>query len=230
MRRFRHSTNSDSVSTVDISPLIDVVFLLLIFFIVTTVFVKETGVEVSKPRAASSEDLQKQAILIAVTDEGRVWHGGFDKALARDLLRRQKRIEPLLVMAIALPYPVPGEMPDQTRNHANPRQLLELGQLQLEALRVDDVVGVHAGHEWSRAQFETGVEGLHQTRLGSVYDSYTNVLGSPIVEDLRRAVGRTIVHRDHLVLLERLAPQTRDAVLQVRAGIAHGKENGNQWL
>ena len=76
MRRFRHSTASETVSTVDISPLIDVVFLLLIFFIVTTVFVKETGVEISKPRAASSEDLNKQAILIAVTSEGRVWHGG----------------------------------------------------------------------------------------------------------------------------------------------------------
>jgi biopolymer transport protein ExbD len=76
MRRFRHSVSESSVSTVDISPLIDVVFLLLIFFIVTTVFVKETGIEVSKPRAASAEDLQKQAILIAVTQEGRVWHGG----------------------------------------------------------------------------------------------------------------------------------------------------------
>ncbi|MFC7338331.1 ExbD/TolR family protein [Haloferula chungangensis] len=76
MRRFRHSTSDEAVTTVDISPLIDVVFLLLIFFIVTTVFVKETGVEISKPRAASSEDLQKQAILIAVTSEGRVWHGG----------------------------------------------------------------------------------------------------------------------------------------------------------
>lgn len=76
MRRFRHSTADQTVTTVDISPLIDVVFLLLIFFIVTTVFVKETGVEISKPRAASSEDLQKQAILIAVTDEGRVWYGG----------------------------------------------------------------------------------------------------------------------------------------------------------
>ena len=76
MKKFRHSISSDTTGTVDISPLIDVVFLLLIFFIVTTVFVKETGVEVSKPRAASSEDLQKQAILIAVTDEGRVWHAG----------------------------------------------------------------------------------------------------------------------------------------------------------
>lgn len=76
MRRYRHSTTETTASTVDISPLIDVVFLLLIFFIVTTVFVKETGVEVSKPRAASADDLQKQAILLAVTDEGRVWHGG----------------------------------------------------------------------------------------------------------------------------------------------------------
>jgi biopolymer transport protein ExbD len=76
MRRFRHSTSTENPSSIDISPLIDVVFLLLIFFIVTTVFVKETGVEVSKPRAASSEDLDRQAILIAVTAESRVWHGG----------------------------------------------------------------------------------------------------------------------------------------------------------
>lgn len=76
MRRYRHSPLESTTTTVDISPLIDVVFLLLIFFIVTTVFVKETGVEVSKPRAASAEDLQKRAILLAVTDEGRVWHGG----------------------------------------------------------------------------------------------------------------------------------------------------------
>ena len=67
---------TENSSGIDISPLIDVVFLLLIFFIVTTVFVKETGVEVSKPRAASAEDLERQAILIAVTSESRVWHGG----------------------------------------------------------------------------------------------------------------------------------------------------------
>jgi biopolymer transport protein ExbD len=76
MRRFRHSTTGEATGGVDISPLIDVVFLLLIFFIVTTVFVKETGIEVSKPRAASAEDLQKRAVLIAVTSEGRVWYGG----------------------------------------------------------------------------------------------------------------------------------------------------------
>ena len=76
MRRFRHATSIETTDKIDISPLIDVVFLLLIFFIVTTVFVRETGVEISKPRAASSQDLDQQAILIAVTHEGRVWHGG----------------------------------------------------------------------------------------------------------------------------------------------------------
>ena len=67
---------TENSTGIDISPLIDVVFLLLIFFIVTTVFVKETGVEVSKPRAASADDLDRHAILIAVTDESRVWYGG----------------------------------------------------------------------------------------------------------------------------------------------------------
>ena len=76
MRRSRRQNRLETPSSIDISPLIDVVFLLLIFFIVTTVFVRETGVEISKPRAASSEDLNKQAILIAVTSEGRVWYGG----------------------------------------------------------------------------------------------------------------------------------------------------------
>lgn len=76
MRRFRHSQSAEAPSEINISPLIDVVFLLLIFFIVTTVFIEETGIEVSKPRAASSEDLEKQAILLAVSSEGRVWQGG----------------------------------------------------------------------------------------------------------------------------------------------------------
>ena len=77
MRRARRFHGDATASSeINLSPLIDVVFLLLIFFIVTTVFVEETGVEVSKPRAASSQDLEKQAILIAVTADGRVYQGG----------------------------------------------------------------------------------------------------------------------------------------------------------
>jgi biopolymer transport protein ExbD len=61
---------------INLSPLIDMVFLLLIFFMVTTVFVEETGVEVQKPTAASAESLDKQSILIAITAEGSVVYGG----------------------------------------------------------------------------------------------------------------------------------------------------------
>ena len=76
MRRFRNFSADDSASEINISPLIDVVFILLIFFIVTTVFVEETGVDVNKPRAASAEDLEKNSILIAVTANGQVYQGG----------------------------------------------------------------------------------------------------------------------------------------------------------
>ena len=106
MRRFRHATQAAASSEINLSPLIDVVFLLLIFFIVTTVFVEETGVEVSKPRAASSEDLEKRAILLAVTSEGRVFHGGreigFDgvRAVVSALLEEDEGL-PVIVRADA---------------------------------------------------------------------------------------------------------------------------------
>lgn len=61
---------------INISPLIDIVFILLIFFIVTTVFVEETGVEVRRPKAVSAADLERHAILIAITAEGKVMHAG----------------------------------------------------------------------------------------------------------------------------------------------------------
>ena len=57
---------------IEMSPLIDCVFILLIFFIVTTVFVEETGVEVDKPQAAAASQLEKNSILIAVTESGEV--------------------------------------------------------------------------------------------------------------------------------------------------------------
>ena len=56
----------------NIAPLMDMVFILLIFFIVTTSFTRETGVDVSKPRAASAKTLAKQTILIGVTREGTI--------------------------------------------------------------------------------------------------------------------------------------------------------------
>ncbi|MEM7143676.1 MAG: biopolymer transporter ExbD [Verrucomicrobiota bacterium] len=79
MKRFRTAGGDEAEeSEIDISPLIDCVFILLIFFIVTTVFVEETGVEVDKPQAASASDLESESILIAVTAGGQVVYGGQD--------------------------------------------------------------------------------------------------------------------------------------------------------
>ena len=76
MKRRRVFSATGGTEEINISPLIDMVFILLIFFIVTTVFVEETGVEVDKPQAASSVQLEKTSILIALTDKGEVVYGG----------------------------------------------------------------------------------------------------------------------------------------------------------
>ncbi len=77
-RKFSVSDSEEGDAQIDISPLIDCVFILLIFFIVSTTFVEETGVEVDKPEAASASQLEKESILIAVTAEGKIVYGGND--------------------------------------------------------------------------------------------------------------------------------------------------------
>lgn len=59
-----------------IAPLIDCVFLLLIFFMVTTTFTKETGIKIKKPVAKKSDVILDQNMLIAVTDTGQYWYDG----------------------------------------------------------------------------------------------------------------------------------------------------------
>ncbi|MCK5534251.1 biopolymer transporter ExbD [bacterium] len=56
----------------NISPLVDMVFLLLIFFLVTTTFSRETGVEVHKPKAKTARTLSRESVLISVTKEGTI--------------------------------------------------------------------------------------------------------------------------------------------------------------
>jgi biopolymer transport protein ExbD len=103
MSRFRTFSDAEEESGIDISPLIDCVFILLIFFIVTTTFVEESGIEVDKPQAASSVQLEKNSILIAVTPEGQVVYGGRDIGIAgvQPLVKRVliKEEVPVIVQA-----------------------------------------------------------------------------------------------------------------------------------
>ena len=76
MKKTLFQDEDGNAGEINISPLIDVVFILLIFFIVTTTFVQETGVDVNKPQAISAEDLEKQSVMIAITSSGQVFYGG----------------------------------------------------------------------------------------------------------------------------------------------------------
>ena len=77
MGRFRNASSGDGGETaIDLSPMLDCVFILLIFFIVTTTFIEEPGVKINKPFAASAKVLEKNSIFIALTPDGEVVYGG----------------------------------------------------------------------------------------------------------------------------------------------------------
>ena len=71
MRRIINRKEEES--SVDLTPMLDVVFILLIFFIVTTSFVKESGIDVSRPSAKTARKKQRASILVAISQSGEIW-------------------------------------------------------------------------------------------------------------------------------------------------------------
>ncbi len=71
MRRKRVRQEEDA--NIDITPMLDIVFIMLIFFIVTATFVKESGIDVTRPDAETAVKQNRVAILIAIRDNNEVW-------------------------------------------------------------------------------------------------------------------------------------------------------------
>ena len=71
-RRTSRVSTDDSDVELDMTPMLDVVFILLIFFIVTSVFIKEPGVDPLRPEAVTQDDLNP-SMLVAVTSESGIW-------------------------------------------------------------------------------------------------------------------------------------------------------------
>lgn len=69
----RRHLPANEETELDMTPMLDIVFIMLIFFIVTTSFVKESGVTVSSPSAATASQQESVNIYIAITAEGEVW-------------------------------------------------------------------------------------------------------------------------------------------------------------
>ncbi|MAJ60422.1 MAG: biopolymer transporter ExbD [bacterium TMED88] len=73
----RSIMNEPDVATeINLSPMIDCIFILLIFFIVTTVFVEEPGIDVFKPDATVDAKLEKNSIIIAISADNKIVYGG----------------------------------------------------------------------------------------------------------------------------------------------------------
>lgn len=68
----RRSANDEG--QIDLTPMLDVVFIMLIFFIVTSSFVKEPGVELFKPQASTMEACERGTIIFAVDGQGDVYY------------------------------------------------------------------------------------------------------------------------------------------------------------
>jgi biopolymer transport protein ExbD len=74
MRRFvSRRYESEEESAIDVTPMLDVVFIMLIFFIVTATFVKEAGIDVNRPDATTAVVQAAGNILVAIDAENRVW-------------------------------------------------------------------------------------------------------------------------------------------------------------
>jgi biopolymer transport protein ExbD len=74
MRRlFSALSQEEDEQEINITPMLDVVFIMLIFFIVTASFVKEAGIDVNKPEAQTVQAKAKANILIAIDAQGRIW-------------------------------------------------------------------------------------------------------------------------------------------------------------
>ncbi|MCP4587765.1 biopolymer transporter ExbD, partial [Pseudoalteromonas sp.] len=63
----------DDAEEINMTPMLDVVFIMLIFFIVTASFVKEAGIDVNRPEAATAVKKERANILVAISDKGEIW-------------------------------------------------------------------------------------------------------------------------------------------------------------
>jgi biopolymer transport protein ExbD len=85
-RRMKRRGPGDEDADINLTPMLDVVFIMLIFFIVTATFIKQAGITVLRPDAVTAEQKPTVAILIAISPNGEIW---IDK----------KRVDPTTVRA-----------------------------------------------------------------------------------------------------------------------------------
>ncbi len=72
-RKFNVSNAADDESAIDLTPMLDVVFIMLIFFIVTATFIKEAGVDINRPDANTADQKDDTTVLVAIGADNSIW-------------------------------------------------------------------------------------------------------------------------------------------------------------
>lgn len=76
IRSIRSKSRGRGAPEIQIAPMIDLMFTLLIFFVVTTSFVRETGLEVQRPKSSTASALEKSSLLVGVGPSGEIYFEG----------------------------------------------------------------------------------------------------------------------------------------------------------
>ena len=87
---------------IDLTPMLDVVFIMLIFFIVTAVFIKEPGVAVERPETEMRDPIKNQSILVAINEKNEVWidRKKVDEQSIKSVIERMLADNPLGALVI----------------------------------------------------------------------------------------------------------------------------------
>ena len=73
MKQHFQNLVDEEEANIDMTPMLDVVFIMLIFFIVTASFVKESGIDIQRPSAVTSESKEQASIVVAINEVGEIW-------------------------------------------------------------------------------------------------------------------------------------------------------------
>lgn len=102
MRQRLNLDMMENDAEIDMTPMLDIVFIMLIFFIVSTSFVREAGVEIERPVSDTSEVQESQGVMLAITAQDEVWldRQPVDIRMIRPTLERLKVEQPDLGVMI----------------------------------------------------------------------------------------------------------------------------------
>jgi biopolymer transport protein ExbD len=130
LRRKRNAAPGDE-EDVNVTPLLDIVFIMLIFFIVTATFIKEPGIQVQRPPADTAQQQKLVSILVAISTDNRIW-----------INRKEVPLEGVRVAVERLRRENPkGSAVIQSDAGAHSKYLIEVLQ-QIRDAGVNDVVAV----------------------------------------------------------------------------------------